>query len=128
MDVTEREEAIGALRSRLVEYRVAQQRGLGNKPADRTQESPPREKSISKPAHTAEHSKDDLKKIHGIGPVIERVLNRMGLSTFRQIAGWDRTDIERMAHKLNTFPDRIVRDNWVEGAKEQHFLKYGEKL
>jgi len=128
MDVTEREEEIGALRRRLVEYRVAQQRGLGNKPADRTQESPPREKSISKPAHTAEHSKDDLKKIHGIGPVIERVLNRMGLSTFRQIAGWDRTDIERMADKLNTFPDRIVRDNWVEGAKKQHFLKYGEKL
>jgi len=128
MDVTEREEEIGALRRRLVEYRVAQQRGLGNKPADRTQESPPREKSISKPAHTAEDSKDDLKKIHGIGPVIERVLNRMGLSTFRQIAGWDRTDIERMADKLNTFPDRIVRDNWVEGAKKQHFLKYGEKL
>jgi len=127
MDVTEREEEIGALRRRLVEYRVAQ-RGLGTKPADRTQESPPREKAISKPTHTAEHSKDDLKKIHGIGPVIERVLNRMGLSTFRQIAGWNDTDIERMAHKLNTFPDRIVRDNWVEGAKKQHFLKYGEEL
>ncbi len=127
MDVTEREEEIGALRRRLVEYRVAQ-RGLGTKPAERTQESPTREKTLSKPAHTAEHAKDDLKKIHGIGPVIERVLHRMGLSTFRQIAGWDHTDIERMAHKLNTFPDRIVRDNWVEGAKEQHFLKYGEKL
>jgi predicted flap endonuclease-1-like 5' DNA nuclease len=127
MDVTERDEEIGALRRRLVEYRVAQ-RGLGNKAADRTQESPTREKTPSKPAHTAEQSKDDLKKIHGIGPVIERVLNRMGLVTFRQIAGWDRTDIERMADKLNTFPDRIVRDNWVEGAKKQHFLKYGEKL
>ena len=128
MDVTEREEEIGALRRRLVEYRVAQQRGLGNKSVDLTQELPPREKTISKPAHTAEHAKDDLKKIHGIGPVIERVLNRMGLSTFRQIAGWDHRDIERMADKLNTFPDRIVRDNWVEGAKKQHFLKYGEKL
>jgi len=127
MDVTEREEEIGALRRRLVEYRVAQ-RGLGNKPADRTQESPTREKALAKSIHTAEHSKDDLKKIHGIGPVIERVLNRMGLSTFRQIAGWDHTDIERMANKLNTFPDRIVRDNWVEGAKKQHFLKYGEEL
>ncbi len=128
MDITEREEEIGALRRRLVEYRVAQQRGLGNKSADRMPESPPREKTISKPAHPPAHSKDDLKKIHGIGPVIERVLNRMGLSTFRQIAGWDRTDIDRMANKLNTFPDRIVRDNWVEGAKKQHFLKYGEKL
>ncbi len=71
---------------------------------------------------------DDLKQIHGIGPVMERVLNRMGMFTFRQIAEWKDQDVEHMASELNTFPDRIRHDNWIAGAKEQHFIKYGEEL
>lgn len=126
MDVSEREEEIAALRRRLVEYRVAQ--GLMGKQAPRPADGDAQEKTGDKPSNGPAHPKDDLKKIHGIGPVIERVLNRMGTHTFLQIAQWDHTDIERIADKLNTFPDRIVRDNWIEGAKEQHYLKYGEKL
>jgi len=60
--------------------------------------------------------------------VMERVLNRMGMFTFRQIAEWKEQDVEHMASELNTFPDRIRHDNWIDGAKEQHFLKYGEEL
>jgi predicted flap endonuclease-1-like 5' DNA nuclease len=125
MEVSEREEEIAALRRRLVEYRVAQ--GLMGKAARQPEaesEGPP----AAKPGNGSGHPKDDLKKIHGIGPVIERVLNRMGMYTFLQIAQMDHTDIVRVADKLNTFPDRIVRDNWIEGAKQQHYLKYGEKL
>lgn len=126
MDVSEREEEIAALRRRLVEYRVAQ--GLMGKQAPRPTDGDAQEKTGDKPSNGPANPKDDLKKIHGIGPVIERVLNRMGTHTFLQIAQWDHTDIERIADKLNTFPDRIVRDNWIEGAKEQHYLKYGERL
>ena len=129
MDVSEREEEIGALRKRLVEYRAAQRPG-----------TPPKSTgSAESIAHSAPatgrhggkvrpHQKDDLKQIHGIGPVMERVLNRMGMFTFRQIAEWNERDVEHMASELNTFPDRIRHDNWVAGAKEQHFLKYGEEL
>ena len=109
MDVSEREEEIGALRKRLVEYRVAQRFSAQAKSTGATE-------------------KDDLKQIHGIGPVMERVLNRMGMFTFRQIAEWKEQDVEHMASELNTFPDRIRHDNWIDGAKEQHFLKYGEEL
>ncbi|HET6676596.1 MAG TPA: hypothetical protein VFG71_14720 [Nitrospiraceae bacterium] len=127
MEISEREEEIAALRRRLVEYRVAQ--GLMGKAAARQPEAEPADTAPpSKPSNGSGHPKDDLKKIHGIGPVIERVLNRMGMYTFLQIAQMDQTDIVRVADKLNTFPDRIVRDNWIEGAKQQHYLKYGEKL
>ena len=72
--------------------------------------------------------KDDLKKIHGIGPVIERALNKMGTYTYIQIARWTPSDIAKVARKLETGPDRIKRDNWIAGAKKQHREKYGEKI
>ncbi|MEX5218619.1 MAG: hypothetical protein NW701_12395 [Nitrospira sp.] len=126
MEVSEREEEIAALRRRLVEYRVAQ--GLMGKAAPRQPEAEVEDAPVAKPGNGSGQPKDDLKKIHGIGPVIERALNRMGMYTFLQIAHMDQTDIVRVADKLNTFPDRIERDNWIEGAKQQHYLKYGEKL
>ncbi|GAB1722975.1 MAG: hypothetical protein GDA65_13370 [Nitrospira sp. CR1.1] len=129
MEVSEREEEIAALRKRLVEYRVAQRhhaQAKGTSPAE------PVSHSSATVARTAGKSraaqKDDLKQIHGIGPVMERVLNRMGMFTFRQIAEWKDQDVEHMASELDTFPDRIRHDNWIAGAKEQHFLKYGEEL
>ena len=72
--------------------------------------------------------KDDLKKIHGIGSVFAQTLNKMGTYTFIQIARWKPDDIEKIAKKLETDPDRIKRDKWIADAKEQHFRKYGERL
>lgn len=131
MDVSEREEEISALRKRLVEYRVAQKFGRPAQGGDGAARNKPTAAQATPVQTTIPHTpadKDDLKKIHGIGPVMERVLNRMGMFTFRQIAEWDQHDIEHVASELNTFPDRIHRDKWVDGAKQQHFLKYGEEL
>ncbi len=72
--------------------------------------------------------KDDLSKIHGIGPVFARTLNKMGLHTFVQIARWKPEDIDKVAKKLYTAPDRIKRDKWVDEAKKEHYRKYGERL
>ena len=129
MDVSEREEEIAALRKRLVEYRVAQRHGAQAKAAAAADSGTHGSSTAGR--GTGKHrsaQKDDLKQIHGIGPVMERVLNRMGMFTFRQIAEWKDQDVEQMASELNTFPDRIRHDNWIAGAKEQHFLKYGEEL
>lgn len=129
MDVSEREEEIAALRKRLVEYRVAQRHGAQAKLVGTTDSGMHGNSTTGR--GTGKHrttQKDDLKQIHGIGPVMERVLNRMGMFTFRQIAEWKDQDVEQMASELNTFPDRIRHDNWIAGAKEQHFLKYGEEL
>ena len=83
---------------------------------------------ISQPKLTSGPQKDDLKKIRGIGPTIEEALNKMGTYTYVQIAKWTARDIARIAQKLDTLPDRIKRDNWVNGAKKQHREKYGERL
>jgi DNA repair exonuclease SbcCD ATPase subunit len=72
--------------------------------------------------------KDDLKQIRGIGPAFERVLNNMGIVTFRQVAQWDATTMRQIADKLDTAPDRIKRDNWIASAKKLHEQKYGKRL
>jgi predicted flap endonuclease-1-like 5' DNA nuclease len=72
--------------------------------------------------------RDDLKKIYGIGPVLEKRLNDLGVYFFREIAMWTKEDILRYEEHLKEFRDRIERDHWVEGASEAHFKKYGERL
>ncbi len=71
---------------------------------------------------------DDLKKINGIGPTFAQTLNKMGTRTFIQIARWKSEDIQKIAKKLDTDPERIKRDNWIADAKKQHYRKYGERL
>ncbi len=72
--------------------------------------------------------RDDLKKIFGIGPVLEKRLHGLGVYYFRDIANWSKEDILRYEEHLKEFRDRIERDHWVEGAREEHFKKYGERL
>lgn len=129
MDVSEREEEIAALRKRLVEYRVAQRFGAQPKQSGPADSMSHGKSDATRSGHGPRaHEQDDLKQIYGIGPAMEKGLNRMGLFTFRQIAQWNEQDVEKMASELNTFPDRIRHDDWIAGAKEQHFLKYGEEL
>ena len=60
--------------------------------------------------------KSDLKKIKGIGPVIEKKLNALGIHNFKQIAYL--TDLEKNSIETELrFPGRIERDQWVEQAK-----------
>lgn len=60
--------------------------------------------------------KDDLKLISGIGPVIERKLNAIGIYTFKQISEFTPYAIEQVTAAIKFFPDRIGRDNWIGQA------------
>ena len=71
---------------------------------------------------------DDLKLIVGVGPVLERMLHQLGVTTFRQIANWTERDIDEIDAKLPEFPGRIRRDTWVTQARALHQSKYGEAL
>ena len=71
---------------------------------------------------------DDLKLIVGVGPVLERMLHNLGITTFRQIARWTERDIGEFDAKLPEFPGRIARDQWVTQARSLHQSKYGERL
>jgi predicted flap endonuclease-1-like 5' DNA nuclease len=59
---------------------------------------------------------DDLKRIRGIGVLIEKRLNSLGVSTYEHIANWTAADIERISQSLD-FKGRIERENWVEQAR-----------
>lgn len=70
---------------------------------------------------------DDLKLIVGVGPILERMLHRLGVTTYRQIARWSEHDIDAYDAKLPEFPGRIRRDAWVVQARALHQSKYGER-
>lgn len=59
---------------------------------------------------------DDLKRIRGIGVLIEKKLNSMGISSYEAIANWTAADIDRVSQTLD-FKGRIERENWVEQAR-----------
>ncbi|MEM9318147.1 MAG: 50S ribosomal protein L21 [Pseudomonadota bacterium] len=59
---------------------------------------------------------DDLKKISGVGPKLEKLLHENGVYHFDQIMAWGPAEIAYMDDKLS-FKGRIERDNWIEQAK-----------
>lgn len=67
---------------------------------------------------TTQRAPDDLKRIAGIGPSFERGLHAAGINSFKQIAEWTADDIESVALKLRIVSKRIVRDRWIESARQ----------
>ena len=60
---------------------------------------------------------DDLKKIKGVGPKLEKELNGAGVFHFSQIAGWSAKEVAWADENLVSFKGRITRDEWVKQAK-----------
>ena len=73
------------------------------------------------PLYQAPSQRDNLKRIKGIGPVMERTLNDLGVTTFQQLADFTQVDIDKVSDAIGTFPGRIERDDWV--GKAQRILK-----
>ena len=59
---------------------------------------------------------DDLKKISGVGPVLEKKLHAFGVTQYAQIAAFTKDDIAKLDEALN-FKGRIERDDWIGQAK-----------
>lgn len=59
---------------------------------------------------------DDLKKIKGVGPKLEKLLNSLGFYHFDQIASWSAEEVAWVDENLQGFKGRVSRDNWVEQA------------
>ncbi len=58
---------------------------------------------------------DDLKRISGVGPKLEGVLNDLGFYHFDQIAAWTPAQVAWVDARL-TFKGRIERDDWITQA------------
>lgn len=74
------------------------------------------------------YPEDDLTKIRGVGSAFKRKLNEMGITTYRQIATWDETNLAEISTKFTKYKKRNRCQNWIEAAREAHYLKYGERL
>ncbi|KMW57589.1 LSU ribosomal protein L21p [Candidatus Rhodobacter oscarellae] len=75
------------------------------------------EKKAEAAAPAAAEGADDLKKLSGVGPALEKKLLANGVTSFAQIAAWSAEDIADFDEKLS-FKGRIEREGWVEQAKE----------
>ena len=73
------------------------------------------EKKAAAPKAKAAGS-DDLKRLTGVGPALEKKLHENGVTSFAQIAAWGPEEIADMDDKLS-FKGRIERDGWVDQAK-----------
>lgn len=68
------------------------------------------------PAATGTGEVNDLKRIRGIGVLIEKKLNSLGITGYEQVANWTGADIDRISQLLD-FKGRIERENWIEQAR-----------
>ena len=71
---------------------------------------------------------DDLKLIVGIGPVLERMLYQLGVTSYRQIANWTEREIDEIDSRLPEFRGRVRRDAWVTQARALYQSKYGTSV
>jgi predicted flap endonuclease-1-like 5' DNA nuclease len=94
----------------------------------RDRPAPAKKAAPAKKRVRRERKPDDLKRIFGVGPVLEKFLHKNGIKWFRQVAKWDRKDIEKFEEKLPNFQGRIEREGWVRSAVEEHYKKYGKWL
>jgi predicted flap endonuclease-1-like 5' DNA nuclease len=60
---------------------------------------------------------DDLKKIKGIGPALEKQLNELGIWHFDQVAAWSAAEVAWIDDNLVRFKGRATRDDWVGQAQ-----------
>lgn len=71
------------------------------------------------PADNGGHDEiyDDLKRITGIGPKTEEMLNSFGVRRFSQIAEWDAGSEAEFTARLGRLGARIGSDGWVAQAR-----------
>ena len=58
-----------------------------------------------------------MRRIRGIGPAYQRVLEQAGVTRVQQIASWTAADLASFADRLKIRPERISKDDWIGQAK-----------
>ena len=76
-------------------------------------------KKAAKPAkaEAAPAAADDLKKLTGVGPALEKKLIAAGITSYAQIAAWTDADVAAIDEQLS-FKGKIEREGWIDQAKE----------
>jgi molybdopterin-containing oxidoreductase family membrane subunit len=61
---------------------------------------------------------DNLKKISGVGPVMEQKLHQLGIYTFEQVSRMEDEDYDLLDEIIGEFPGRAKRDDWAGQASK----------
>ncbi len=61
-------------------------------------------------------TQDDLKKISGVGPVMEQKLHQLGIFTFEQVSRMTDREYDLLDEIISEFPGRAKRDDWAGQA------------
>ncbi|MCZ4319661.1 polysulfide reductase NrfD [Aequorivita viscosa] len=61
-------------------------------------------------------TQDDLKKINGVGPVMEQKLHQLGIFTFDQVSRMTDREYDLLDEIISEFPGRAKRDDWAGQA------------
>ncbi|MFD2827850.1 NrfD/PsrC family molybdoenzyme membrane anchor subunit [Leeuwenhoekiella polynyae] len=65
----------------------------------------------------ATQTADDLKKISGVGPVLEQKLHQLGIYTYDQVSKMTKTEYDLLDEIIDAFPGRAERDDWAGQAQ-----------
>ena len=60
--------------------------------------------------------RDDLQRLQGVDPILERSLNRLGIYHFHQIARFEPSDVEWLTEHIDGVPEQTIRDSWIPDA------------
>ncbi|NNL02366.1 MAG: polysulfide reductase NrfD, partial [Eudoraea sp.] len=66
---------------------------------------------------SATQEPDDLKKVKGIGPLMEKTLNKLGIFSFLQVSKMTQKEYDLLDSLTGAFPGRAQRDDWAGQAR-----------
>jgi predicted flap endonuclease-1-like 5' DNA nuclease len=84
----------------------------------RAPDSEPADEPIQEGKNPLDELIDDLKKIRGIGPALERRLNRQGIHRYDQVAEMTEEQLASVAEQIAVAPALALRDRWIEQARD----------
>ena len=90
-----------------------------------TEKTQARGKATAAPKARPARARDDLQVIKGIGPALEKTLNRAGVRTYRDLLGLDSEGLQRLSERIHVGVDRMRRDRWIPTARREHRKQSG---
>ena len=112
--------ATGTAAARVTAHETGAAKPAAKKAAAPKAEAPKAEKKAEAPKaapKAAAAEADDLKKLSGVGPAMEKKLIEAGITSYAQIAAWTEAEIAEIDEKL-ALKGKAEKEGWVAQAQD----------